>query len=110
MPNLDDLLAALADVPTAELPKAIAALEGAKAAAWARLTTPPAPAEPRGSGDDVLLDVEEAARRIGKSTSWLYRAVRARRIPFARKIGHGLRFDPAGLARWVNRQPTAGRP
>src|SRR5262249_337778 len=110
MTALVALLAALAEVPADQLPEAIGALEAAKARAWARLTTPQ-DREPHVSSDNgALLDIERAACLIGKSTSWLYREGRAGRIPFARRIGHGLRFDPAGLTRWVNRQPPAGRP
>ena len=58
--DLAALLAALDQVPPAELPEAIGALEAAKA--WARLRTP-APAETRVSESDGLLDVAEVARR-----------------------------------------------
>jgi predicted DNA-binding transcriptional regulator AlpA len=103
---LDALLAALADVPADELPEAIGALESAKARAWARLTTQAAPGmEPRGSGDGAALDVDEVAHRTGMSVQWLYRQARAGHLPFARRIGRRLVFDPAGLARWLARRP-----
>lgn len=46
-----------------------------------------------------LLDVDEAARRLGVSRSWLYR--NARRLPFTVRMGVMLRFDPRGLAKYV---------
>jgi excisionase family DNA binding protein len=105
MRDLDALLAVLAEVPADQLPQVIGELAAAQAKCLARLTTSPA-REPHVSSDNgALLNVEEAARRIGLSTSWLYREVRARRIPFARRIGHRLLFDPTGLARWLARRP-----
>jgi predicted DNA-binding transcriptional regulator AlpA len=52
------------------------------------------------NGPEALLDVREAAARLNVSTDWLYR--RAKRLPFSRRVGpRAVRFDPAGLARWV---------
>lgn len=101
---LDALLAALADVPTDQLPEVIGQLEAAKAKAWARLTTPPAPGvEPRGSTcDGAALDVDEVARRTGMSVTWLYRQAREGHLPFARRIGRRRVFDEVGLQRWLN--------
>jgi excisionase family DNA binding protein len=106
--DLDALLAAIAQAAPGELPALLGQLEHARAAAWARLTTPPAASEPRGSsnGDGHLLDVAEAAAALGVSTKYLYREVRAHRLPFARRIGRRLRFDPAGMQRWVSRRPA----
>jgi len=60
----------------------------------------PAPAEAD------LLDVEQAARRLGKSTSWLYRNARA--LPFTVRVGVSLRFDPRRLAQYVAERAGAG--
>jgi excisionase family DNA binding protein len=46
-----------------------------------------------------LLDVEEAAKKIGMSRDWLYR--HAKGLPFTRRVGRALRFDRVGLDAWV---------
>jgi predicted DNA-binding transcriptional regulator AlpA len=61
---------------------------------------------PRPGGLEHLLDVEEAAARLGMSTDWLYR--HARQLPFTRRVGRrAVKFDPEGLARWVATQRRA---
>lgn len=57
----------------------------------------------------VLLDVLQAAERLGVSERWVRRAVAERRIPFI-KCGHFVRFDPADLDAFVdrNRVPASG--
>jgi excisionase family DNA binding protein len=62
------------------------------------LSAPVGPALSPG-GAEHLLGVEEAAARLGMSTDWLYR--HAKRLPFTRRVGRAVRFDAAGLARWV---------
>ena len=49
-----------------------------------------------------LLDTNAAAQRLGMSKVWLYR--NATRLPFARKVGRSLRFDAAGIDRWLARR------
>jgi predicted DNA-binding transcriptional regulator AlpA len=56
---------------------------------------------------DELLDIAEAARRLGMSRSWLYR--NARRLPFTVRMGHVLRFDPRGLDKHVAARAGAVR-
>jgi predicted DNA-binding transcriptional regulator AlpA len=54
-------------------------------------------------GPEHLLDGEEAAARLGMSTDWLYR--HSRQFPFTRRVGRrALKFDSAGLDRWVAAQ------
>ena len=54
-------------------------------------------------GGSCLLDVQEAAERLGMSTDWLYR--HARQLPFTRRVGRrAVKFDPEGLARWLATQ------
>ena len=105
-PDLADLLAALAKLPANQLPEAIGQLEAAKAAAWARLVLPARQAHVVPNGDGALLDVKEAAAQLGVSTAYLYREVRAHRLPFARRMGRRLRFDPVAMARWIRRHPA----
>lgn len=54
------------------------------------------------SSPSRLLDADAAAERLGMSKVWLYR--NAARLPFARKVGRSLRFDAAGIDRWVARR------
>jgi predicted DNA-binding transcriptional regulator AlpA len=58
---------------------------------------------PRPGGLEHLLDVQEAAARLGMSVDWLYR--HARQLPFTRRVGRrALKFEAEGLARWVATQ------
>lgn len=49
-----------------------------------------------------LLDAKAAAERLGMSKVWLYK--NSARLPFARKVGRSLRFDAAGIDRWLARR------
>jgi excisionase family DNA binding protein len=49
--------------------------------------------------DDHLLDVEEAARRLGTSQDYLYR--NAKKLPFTVRIGSRLRFSARGIDRFI---------
>lgn len=88
------------------LPALIGELEGAKAAAWTRLSASQRddggrdPAE----GDDRNLDVVEAARRLGISRDWLYK--NAARLPFTVRIGRRVLFSAQGLERWNRGRTT----
>lgn len=69
-------------------------------------TLPEAPAAP--VADDqaapALLTPAQAAERLGVSVRWLYR--HAKSLPFVRRLSRrALRFDPAGLRRWVASRP-----
>jgi len=52
-----------------------------------------------------LLTVQEAARYLGVSVTFMYRATRQRRVPVTR-IGRSVRFDPASLAKFILRKTT----
>jgi len=52
-----------------------------------------------------LLDAQEAAARLGVSTTWLYR--RARSLPFAVRLGGHLRFNDEEISRFI-RSRTRG--
>jgi hypothetical protein len=56
-------------------------------------------ARPPACGSGELLDVQGVADRLKVSADWVYR--RAKRWSFARKMDGALRFDPAGLDRWL---------
>jgi hypothetical protein len=96
-----DPVALVRDADPAELPELLGTLLQAQALAFARMI-----AERRSSDDsrtaapDVNLSAEEAARRLGVSIDFLYKA---KKLPFRRHIGRRVVFSAAGLERW-NRQ------
>jgi len=55
---------------------------------------------------DQLLKVAEVARRLNCHKQSVYKLVAARRIPFEKIVGIGLRFDPAEFEKWVAGQRT----
>ena len=91
------LLHAVAEAPSVELPALVGALAQAQALALARLTTP----RPEDQGAEVRdgnISVEEAARRLGVSPSYLYK--NAKSLPFVMRIGRRLVCSPSRLERW----------
>ncbi len=52
-------------------------------------------AEPAQDETDSLLTVQEAAARLKCSQDWLYK--RAKRLPFAVRVGRNLRFSLRGI-------------
>jgi len=88
--------------PPGELPGLIGRLEEFKARAWARLNQPAAgPVSPILTETvGGLVDIHEAARLLGMSTSWLYR--NASTFPFVVKLnGRNLRFNVNGMEKWL---------
>jgi excisionase family DNA binding protein len=109
-PDLAALLAdpaRVVDVPAAGVSKLIVQC-GAEhhrlAALETALASRLAPGEREGTAIGDALTVEDVARRTGMSVAWLYRAARAGRLPFARRIGRRLVFDPTGCDRWMARR------
>jgi excisionase family DNA binding protein len=104
VPTLDELAADPAKAGT--LPPEVArALTLRCAAVLVALTT----AGAAGNGlateapmADRLLDVKEAARRLGVAPDWLYR--RARNLPFTVPLGRTLRFSASGLERYIRQR------
>jgi excisionase family DNA binding protein len=93
-------LEALDEVRAEDLPAValyLAALQSRIAARSLAAATRPVAVSRNGS--EALLDVREAAARLNFSVDWLYR--HAKRLPFTRRVGRAVRFDPEGLARWV---------
>ncbi len=58
---------------------------------------------------EPLLTPGEAARLLSVKTSWIYEAVRSRRLPHL-KIGRHLRFLRSDLEAWVADQRVERRP
>lgn len=89
-------------VPDEQVPSLIVQYSAALAVLGARLASaqqsPPATDQ-----GPQLLDVTAAATVLGVSRRWLYK--NAHGLPFTRKIGRCLRFDRAGLHRYLSRRP-----
>ena len=51
-------------------------------------------------GRSALMNIDQAAERLGVSVRHMRRLVAERRIPFV-KWGHLLRFDPDEVDRWL---------
>jgi excisionase family DNA binding protein len=111
-PDLSALLAdpaRAADIPAADVPKLIlqcGAEHHRLAAVETVLASRLAPSEREATVRGDALTVEDVARRTGMSVVWLYRELRAGRLPFARRHGRRVKFDPVGLQRWLDRRPV----
>jgi len=78
-------------------------LERLRATLWARLTLPQSNGHGEASPDhDRLLDVKEAAAKLGASEDWLYR--RSRNLPFVIRIGRKVLFSQAGIERYIRQR------
>ena len=92
-----------ASLPAEQIPAALTALVAWQSQLAARLMTATAPAAISGvDGDDKLLTVEETAKRLRRSTKWIYRRVKT--LPFARHLGRSWAFSEQGLEKWLTRQ------
>ena len=99
----NDLRTIMDEVSADELPDLIGELARAEAIAHTRLHEN-GQAEERPAPDiqpaDQLIDTAAAAKLLGVKLRWLYD--RADGLPFTRRIGpRTLRFDEAGLHRWL---------
>ena len=86
------------ELPVQELPRLLGELEEVRCTAMARLTSP-APVQ---SQSDELLDVAEAARRLGLSRDYLYR--HSHEFRFTRRVGRKLLFSNSGIEKYIKRQ------
>jgi len=92
IPELQAVLNVARNLKPDELPRLLGDLETIRAIAWSRLTlSAPAPKQ----AADELIDIEEAARRLGVSRSFLYQ--NHRQYTFSRRVGRSLRFSSQGL-------------
>ena len=111
-----DVVACVASMAPEQLPALlveVAALQGQLAAVSnalsARLLADTATGRLRPGGREHLLDIQEAAARLGMSTDWLYR--HARQLPFTRRVGRRaaqIRLRRASLAGWRSAEPDLG--
>ena len=95
--ELQNVLAAARELPAPELPRLLGELEEIRATALARLSAPSTAQQP-----DALLTVEQAAARLGLSTTYLYR--NHSRLPLVRRVGKALRFSSAGIDEYISRK------
>lgn len=95
---LQSVLKAAQELPVTELPRLLGELEECRCTAMVRLTMPsPAQAQP-----DELLDVKEAARRLGTSADYLYR--HSKDFSFTRRVGRKLLFAARGIEYHIRQQ------
>jgi predicted DNA-binding transcriptional regulator AlpA len=98
LPGLD----AVDALPAQAIPGFLAHLAALQLRAAVRLGAPDeGPA--RGTEPDALLDVNEAAKRLGTSVDWLYR--HAAGLPFTRRLSERqLRFSSTGIEQYIRRR------
>ena len=97
--ELQSALNAARQLPREELPRLLGELEEIRYTAIARLA--PAPSVPQ---PDQLLDVDEAADRLGISKDYLYR--NHSKFPFTRRMGRSLRFSTCGIEEYTKAVKT----
>jgi predicted DNA-binding transcriptional regulator AlpA len=83
-------------LPLEDLPKFLGDLRAVEVVAMLRVSAP----APTQSGD-VLIDVSEAAERLGQSVEWLYR--HQKELPFVRHLGRSLRCSSMGIDQYIKR-------
>lgn len=97
--ELESALIAARTADPEDLPRLLGDLEEVRATALARLIVP-APS----TASDRLLDVNQAAERLGISRDYLYR--NHHRFPFTRRIGRSLLFSADGIEQFIGRQDS----
>ena len=101
---LDALDAGVRELDPAEAPALVVRLAAIMAAAGASLVPGPPPAD----GTGALLNLQEAARFLGKSPAWLRRKAAGGAFPCARRVGRSWRFPATDLGRYVGRMRQVG--
>ena len=85
-----------AELPVEVIPALIGELEQLKAMLWARIAVPKSD---RNGANDQLLDVDQAAERLGVTRDWLRRR---RELPFVVRLSQGVvRYSSRGLERYL---------
>lgn len=85
----------------AHLPEALAELERLRLILDTARIEAAARADRKDLGRDRVLDIQEAAVRLGRSVSFLYRE--AHRLPFTVRAGRSLGFSECGIEAWIRR-------
>lgn len=86
-------------LPLEALPAVLAELAALQGRAAARLCQSATSGRRDGEHPTRLLTAAEVAARTNLSRDYVYR--HASRFPFARRFGRAVRFDEAGLERWL---------
>jgi excisionase family DNA binding protein len=89
--ELQAVLRTLPDIPAEDLPRLLGELEEVRATAMMRLSSP----APLPKAEDRLLDIGEAAERLGLSKDYLYR--HHGELTFTKRIGKKLLFSSLGI-------------
>jgi hypothetical protein len=84
------------EIPCEGLPHFLGKLEEARLTALARLT----PKAPTPTPPDVLLNIGEAAQKLGCSRDFLYR----RELPFIRRLGRKRMYSQNGIEEYLRKQ------
>jgi predicted DNA-binding transcriptional regulator AlpA len=101
--ELESVLMAARTLAPAELPRLLGDLREVEAVALSRLTAPVhQPQSP-----DTLLNVAEAAERLGMSVAYLYR--HHSEFPFSRRMGKSLRFSNSGISVYLSSKRVSKR-
>jgi predicted DNA-binding transcriptional regulator AlpA len=81
----------------------LGAIQAALTVRWLTVSVSPGVATSLQPEEDVLLDVNRAAERLGTSKDWLYR--HAVKLPFTIRLGaRQLRFSANGIARYIRQR------
>ena len=92
--DAQSLLAAAKELPSEQLPVFLGELETIRCTAMARLTAPV-----QVSGPDELLNVEEAAARLGMGKDYIY--THSAKLPFTRRMGRKLMFSSRAIDEYI---------
>lgn len=89
------------EIQAEAIPGLLGDLEPLRAALWARMTSAPTSGNGQSTQEgDSLVDVTEAARRLGTSRDYLYR--HSAKLPFTVRLGpRQLRFSSRGIERFI---------
>jgi excisionase family DNA binding protein len=87
-----------------DLPRLRSLLAEADSIALYRLVTHETTRAVRNDADQNL-SIDEAAKRLGMSKSWVYK--RRKSLPFAYKLGSRIVFSAHGLERWIEHRQGA---
>ncbi len=94
----------VAEVPPEAIPTLLCQLSALQSTLAARIiNTPFDHRQGNGPDGDTLLDVREAAKRLGTSSDYLYR--NSKRLPFTVRLGpRQLRFSARGIERYIRQR------
>jgi predicted DNA-binding transcriptional regulator AlpA len=97
--------ARIESVPVSMIPALLAQFAAVQCTLAARLVFA-AQQSPSPAGADELLDVNEAAARLGVSPDWLrHRSTGTKTLPFVVRLGRNVRFSALGIDKYIkNRQ------